>query len=94
MKEYKAPQTRIKIVEQGGEVKYYPQYKIVIIPKVWEEWQPIYNNIEACGFATSLNQAKDRIYIFLKRQETYHYEKLEKDKVKRAKINVSYLDYP
>lgn len=94
MKEYKAPQTRIKVVEQGGEVKYYPQYKQVVVPNLWEEWHPVYNNIEASEFVDSPSQAKGRIDIFLKRQEDFHYEELEKDKVKRAKINVSYLDYP
>lgn len=94
MKEYKAPQTRIKVVEQGGEVKYYPQYKQVVVPNLWEEWHPALNHIHACEFTSYLDVAKDTIDTWLERQAIFHHEQQEKDKIKRAKINVSYLDYP
>lgn len=92
MKEYKAPQTRIKVVEQGGVTHYYSEYKQVIIPYLWWEWNNIHIGI--VEFSIKIEDAKSNIDTFLSNCERYYYERLEEEKVKRAKISVSYLDYP
>lgn len=94
MKEYKAQETRIKVVTQGNEIKYYPQYKLVIIPHIWWEWYPCMNDIADQEFTRYLSEAKRTIDIWLTRQVIMYYEDLEISKIKSSKRTVTYINYP
>lgn len=94
MKEYKQPETRIKVVTQGSDVKYYPQYKQVIIPNFWWEWHPCLNDIANHEFTRDIENAKERVDIWIIRDRLYHYENLEKDRIKNSKEEIIYIKYP
>lgn len=34
------PKTRIRVVEEYKRIRYYPEYKITFIPRIWVEWRP------------------------------------------------------
>ena len=61
MSEYRQPETRIKRVKDGQGQRYYAEYKQVIIPYIWWEWQ--YTRPSLCDkeFTWSLREAKERI---------------------------------
>lgn len=93
MKEYKQPETRIKVVTQGSEVKYYPQYKQVIIPYIWWEWDSTINQFLEEPWTFDLQHAKKSIDDFLERDEIWQEDQVRKER-KKEKIKVEYIKYP
>ena len=94
MAEYKQPKTRIKVVEDGCGVRYYPQYLIVLIPLVLWEWMPIYEELENPEHLPPLDEAKGRIDRFLTRHKRYWLSDIEWKARKKAKKRARIIDYP
>jgi len=94
MGEYKQPETRIKhVIDHEGE-RFYAQYKQVIIPNIWWEWQ----NTRPClldqHYVRTLKEAKERIDNFLLKSK--HQWACDIEGVIRKKIKpvVKYIKYP
>lgn len=94
MKEYKQPDTRIKVVTQGSDVKYYPQYKQVIIPYIWWEWNSTINQFLEEPWTFDLQHAKKSIDDFLERDKEYWFEESIREERKKEKTKVEYIKYP
>lgn len=94
MTEYKQPKTRIKVVEDGNGVRYYPQYLYVLIPFILWEWVAIYEELENPEHLPTLDEAKGRIDRFLPRQKQYWLSDIERKARKKVKKKVSVIDYP
>lgn len=94
MAEYKQPRTRIKVVEDGNGVRYYPQHLIVIIPFVLWEWVTIYEDMKNRDYVATLDEAKGRIDRFLARRKDSWISGIEKKARKKVKKKVSVIDYP
>ena len=94
MTEYKQPKTRIKVVEDGNGVRYYPQYLIVLIPFIWWGWESIYGELENPEYLPTLDEAKERIDVFLIRQKHYWFSDIERKARMKVKKKVSVIDYP
>lgn len=92
MSTYKQPETRIKRVKDDKGQRYYAEYKQIIIPHIWWEWQ--YTRLCDKEFTLSLREAKERIDQFLLKSK-YRWacdiEKVERKKVKRE---IEYIKYP
>lgn len=93
MSEYKQPKTRIKVVEDGCGVRYYPQHLIVMIPFLWWEWHPIYEELGNPEHLPTLDEAKGRIDRFLLRRKHYWASDIER-KVRMKGKKVRVIDYP
>ncbi len=94
MKEYKQPETRIKVVTQSVKVSYYPEYKQVIIPYVWWTWYSTCNLLTEDEWKNNLKAAQKSIDDFLERNKTsWTKEQIEKQR-KKEKIKVEYIKYP
>lgn len=94
MKKYKQPKTRIKRVKDGNGERFYAQYKQVIVPYLWWEWQTWRESFEDDFHFPSLEDAKEALDKFLRRSKTqwilYHLQKV-KPKIKKE---VEYIKYP
>lgn len=55
------PETRIRVVEQYKDIRYYPEYKQVIIPHLWWEWHSARVGIEDKDYLFSQIAAEWRI---------------------------------
>jgi len=55
------PETRIKVVEQYKDTRYYPEYKQVIIPHLWWGWHPAKGNIDDSTYLLTQIEAEWRI---------------------------------
>lgn len=89
MAEYKHPKTRIKVVEDGNGVRYYPQYLIFIL----RGWEPIYEELGNPEHLPTLDEAKGRVDRFLLRRKHYWASDIErKARIKDKKVSV--IDYP
>lgn len=87
MTEYKAPKTRIKVVEDGDG----PQHLVVIIPFILWGWEPIYGDIGNPEHLPTLGEAKGRIDR-LTRHKRYWLSDIEWKARKKAKKKVSVID--
>ena len=94
MEGYKQPRTRIKRVRDSKGERFYPQYKQVIIPFLWEEWQPTYTSIEEKEYTIYLETAKQRIDNWLMQDYDYYVSELNKSSKPKVKKEVEYIDYP
>ena len=94
MAEYKHPKTRIKVVEDGSGVKYYPQYLSVLIPFVVWEWVAIYEELGNPEHLPTLDEAKGRIDRFLPRQKQYWLSDIERKARMKVKKKVTIIKYP
>lgn len=94
MAEYKHPKTRIKVVEDGNGVIYYPQYLSVLIPFVIWEWMPIHERLGDSSYLPTLDEAKGRIDRFLTRHKNHWLSDIEWKARMRVKKKVSVIDYP
>jgi len=92
--QYKPPETRIRVVEEIDRTRYYPEYKQVMIPRLWEEWHPIRGNVSGWEWCSSLEEAKQKIDKCLQYwAKCYEYE-VEKKARKKAGTLVSFIKYP
>jgi len=93
MREYRQPETRIKRVKDEKGQRYYAEYKQVIIPYIWWEWQ--YTRPSLCDkeFTWSLREAKERIDQFLLKSKHQWACDIEKAEQKRNK-EIEYIKYP
>lgn len=94
MSEYKKPKTRIKVVEDGNGVRYYPQYLVILIPFILWEWMPVYEELENPEHTPTLDEAKGRIDRFLPRHKNYWLSDIERKARMKVKKKVSVIDYP
>ena len=94
MTECRRPKTRIKVVEDGNGVRYYPQHLVVLIPFVIWEWMPIYGDIGNPEHLPTLDEAKGRIDMFLIRHKRYGLSDIKRKARKKVKKKVSVIDYP
>jgi len=94
MAEYKAPKTRIKVVEDGNGVRYYPQHLVVIIPFILWGWEPIREKLVDPNHLPTLDEAKGRIDKFLAGHKRYWLSDIEWKARKKAKKKGSVIDYP
>lgn len=94
MKQYEQPQTRIKRVKDHNGERFYAQYKQVIIPHIWWEWQNTRESLDDEDYAVCLMHAKHRINVFL-RKSLYQWAcEVETDERKKVKKEVEYIQYP
>lgn len=94
MAKYKQPKTRIRKVEDGFGVKYYPQYLVVLVPFVLWGWEPICEELENPEYLPTLDEAKGRIDRFLTRHKSYWLSDIEWKARKKVKKKVRIIDYP
>lgn len=94
MAEYRQPKTRIKVVEDGGGVRYYPQYLVRILPFLLWGWEPIYEELGNPEHLPTLDEAKGRIDRFLPRHKHYWLSEIERKARMKVKKKVSVIDYP
>lgn len=94
MAEYKQPKTRIKVVEDGFGVRYYPQYLVVVIPFILWEWMPINEELGDPNHIPTLDEAKGRIDRFLTRHKRYWLSDIERRALMKVKKKARIIDYP
>lgn len=94
MAEYKQPKTRIKVVEDGWGIRYYPQYLIVLIPFILGEWHPIYEELENTEYVPTMGEARGRVDRFLQRRKHHWISDIERKARMKVKKNVSVIKYP
>ena len=93
--EYKPPETRIRQVTEGRfRTRYYPEYKLVVIPWLWEEWRPARVNIGDSEWCASLEEAKQKIDKCIQWWAWCHACEVEKKARKKAGTLVSFIKYP
>lgn len=94
MAEYKQPETRIKhVIDHEGE-RFYAQYKQVIIPNIWWEWQNTRPSLESEEYEPWLSMAKSRIDQFLVKSKRQWERDIEQKASKKIKPKVEYIKYP
>lgn len=91
---YKQPETRIKLVRDENGQRYYAEFKQIIIPYIWWEWQ--YTRPSLCDdeYTWSIRDAKERIDKFLLKSKHQWACDLEKAAGKKTKREVEYIKYP
>lgn len=94
MTEYKQPETRIKRVKEHNGERFYAQYKQVIIPHLWWEWQNTRPLLEDDDYSLSLEDAKDRIDQFLRKSKRQWTSDIEQAERRKIKPEVEYIKYP
>lgn len=94
MAEYKQPETRIKRVKDCNGERFYAQYKQVIIPRLWWEWQSTRPLLEDDDYSLSLEDAKLRIDKFLAKSKWQWASTIERAALKKIKPEVEYIKYP
>lgn len=94
MAEYRQPKTRIKVAEDGGGVRYYPQHLVVILPFILWEWLPINEELADPSHLPTLDEAKGRIDRFLTRHKSYWLSDIERKARMKVKKRVTVIDYP
>lgn len=95
MTRYKKPQTRIKRVKDHNGIRYYAQYRQVIIPHLWREWYNIRSNFDDKDFTLTLDSAKSLITWFLDRDKHRWASAIErKERKRRIKKKVEFIEYP
>jgi hypothetical protein len=94
MNNYKQPQTRIKRVKDGDGERFYAQHKQLIIPNVWWEWQDTRQSLFDNHYADSLDEAKERIDNFLRKDKHEWASRIEQAARKKVKKEVEIIDYP
>ena len=92
--QYKPPKTRIRVVEELDRTRHYPEYKQVMIPRLWEEWHPARVNIEDFEWCASLEEAKKTIDKCIQWWTWCHACEVEKKARKKAGTLVSFIKYP
>lgn len=55
------PETRIRVLEQYKDIRYYPEYKMVLIPYIWEEWHSARVNFDDKDYLFTQVEAEQRI---------------------------------
>lgn len=94
MAEYKQPETRIKhVIDHEGE-RFYAQYKQVIIPNIWWEWQNTRPALMSEDYVDTLYDAKVRIDKFLRKSKHQWACDIERTTRKKIKPKVEYIKYP
>jgi hypothetical protein len=91
---YEQPKTRIKQVTEGFDVWYYAQYKVVIIPFLWEEWYTIRLGIHNPDSVSTAGEAEQRIDKFLEDQVRLYAYAVEAAARIKYKKSVMYFKYP
>lgn len=94
MSEYRPPKTRIKVVKDGGGMRYYPQHLVVLIPFILWGWEPINEELGDPNHLPTLDEAKGRIDRFLTRHKQYWFSDIERKARMKVKKKVSVIDYP
>ena len=94
MKEYEQPETRIKRVKDVDGERFYAQYKQIIIPYIWWEWQNTRPCIESKEYTNSLEVAKERVDGFLFKSKKQWYEYQDYKERKKMKPEIEYIKYP
>jgi len=82
--------TRIKVVTQGEDVKYYPEYWAGIF---WL-WNSTRDDISDEDYVLTLEHAQKRIDNFIVRQVTHRQDDLVRVKTKKIKPKTTYIKYP
>lgn len=91
---YKQPETRIKYVTDHEGEKFYAQYKQVIIPHIWWEWQNTRPYLLDQHYVRTLEEAKERIDNFLLKSKHQRACDIEGADRKKIKPIVKYIKYP
>lgn len=94
MTEYKQPKTRIRKVEDGYGVKYYPEYLEVLIPIILQEWMPIRARVDDPEYTPTFYEAACRIDTFLVQEKQRWDEHVEREKKKKVKKKTTIIKYP
>jgi hypothetical protein len=94
MKMYKKPNTRIKEVSNGFYTKYYAQYKMVVIPYIWEEWTNILLGIDNPDSVGTYGKAEQRVDKFLLRYKWNWACSIENKAKKKFKTTIRCYKYP
>lgn len=82
--------TRIKVVTQGDDIKYYPEYWAGIF---WL-WNSIKEGISDEDYVFTLEDAQKRIDNFIVRRAKRRQEDLIRVKKKKIKPKTTYIKYP
>jgi len=94
MTKYKQPKTRIRKVEDGFGVKYYPEYLEVLIPIILQEWVPIRVQVDDSEYTPTFYEAACRIDKFLVREKQLWDEYVERERKKKEKKRTTIIKYP
>ena len=94
MAEYKQPKTRIRKVEDGFGVKYFPEYRVVLIPRILWSWEPILGKIDNPEYTETCYEAEWRVDGFLfQRRHSWHMGR-EYGQKKKVKRKTTIIEYP
>ena len=88
------PETRIRVVEEYKRIRYYPEYKIEFIPRIWVEWRLAKVNLGDSDCLLTQEEAEKRIDDCITWWKKCRIEDEERSIRKKQGKRVWFIKYP